>query len=299
MSAMTAFDRRSTAMEVLRGIRLEGRVVLVTGANAGIGFETARALSAHGARTYLGCRDASAGKSAADRIFGEHPGADVRVLSLDLGRFASIRQAVESFDEKRVDLVVCNAGVYGPYAETADGFERTVGVCHLGHFLLVSLLRERLRAAAPSRVVVVSSESHRHPKTLDFSRFPVPRARYRSHIAYGQAKLCNVLFACELSRRWGSDGVLANALHPGTLVKTSIGRNSGLAAAVLWLAQPFAKSLGQAAATSVFCATASTLENTGGHYFVDCQERKASAGGLDATVAARLWEVSERWTGLG
>jgi WW domain-containing oxidoreductase len=165
-------------------------------------------------------------------------------------------------------------------------------VCHFGHFLLFSLLLDRLRAAAPARVVVVASESHRYPRTLEFERFPLEAARYRGLVAYGQAKLCNVLFANELTRRHAAEGVLANSLHPGSLIGTSIFRSSVAAKLLGAAARPFTKSIAQGAATTVYCATAPELNGIGGRYFADCTEKRASSGARDEQAARRLWELT-------
>ena len=269
--------------------------MVVTGANSGIGFETARALAAAGARVILACRELSGAEDAASRIRAAHPGALAEGQKLDLASLRSVREFSERLDAASVDALICNAGVFGPYAETKDGFERTVGVCHIGHFQLALSLRERLRAAAPARVVMVSSNSHRMPAKLRFDRLPLARDKYRSVVAYGQAKLCNVLMANELTRRWGPEGITANSLHPGTLMLTSIGRSSLPARLLLTLALPFAKTLVQGAATSVYCATAPELEGVGGRYFIDCKAEPASEEAQSAEVAARLWELSEQW----
>jgi WW domain-containing oxidoreductase len=294
---MARFGRSTTADEVLAGLDLRGRVLLVTGATAGIGFETARALGAHGATVFLASRDAAGGHRVADAVRRAHPGADVRALALDLASLRTVRQAAADLPG-HLHGIVANAGVYGPYAETADGFERTVGVCHLGHFALVQALLDRLRAGAPARVVFVSSESHRYPRTLDFARFPSKKERYKPMIAYGQAKLCNVLTANELTRRHGRDGVFGNSLHPGTLVRTSIGRNSLLAQLVLSVAAPFTKNIAQAAATSVYCAVHPDLDGVGGKYFVDCIEKQASDGAMSREAQHQLWELSLEWAGM-
>jgi WW domain-containing oxidoreductase len=288
--------RGPTAMDIARGRDLSGRTMIVTGSNTGIGFETARALAATGARVILACRRDETGQAAAQRIQQGHPGADVAYRKLDLASLASVRAFVGALDERSIDVVVCNAGVYVPrYEETEDGFEKTVGVCHVGHFALVTGLIDRLRAAGASRVVMVSSESHRSPRTLDFDRFPLRPERYRPLVAYGQAKLCNVLFANELTRRHAADGIVASSLHPGTLMATDITRSSVAATLLMTLARPFSKSLAQGAATSVYCAIAPELEGIGGRYYRDCAEGRMSAGARDAQAAARLWQLTEGW----
>jgi WW domain-containing oxidoreductase len=288
------FGRSTTADEVVAGLDLSGRTAVVTGANSGIGYETARALAGAGARVILACRELSGAEDAAARIRAAHPEARAEARQLDLGSLSSVREFSARLAAS-VDALICNAGVYGPYAETEDGFERTVGVCHIGHFQLAVSLRDRLRAAAPARVVMVSSNSHRMPAKLRFDRLPLRRDNYRAVVAYGQAKLCNVLMANELTRRWGPEGITANSLHPGTLMLTSIGRRSFAARLLLTAALPFAKSLVQGAATSVYCATAPELEGAGGRYFIDCNPEPASEEARSPEVAARLWELSEGW----
>jgi WW domain-containing oxidoreductase len=293
------FGRRTTAEEVLRRLDLTGKVAAVTGANTGIGFETALGLASRGARTILACRDPQKALDAVARIRGRHPGAPAEAAALDLASLDSVRRFAAAFPAEKLDILVCNAGLYGGgYAQTAEGFERTVGVCHIGHFLLVMLLLPRLEAAGSARVVVVSSESHGYPRMLDFDRLPLRRENYSDLVAYGQAKLCNVLFARELDRRCAARGIRAFALHPGTLVPTQIGRSSLLGRIVIGLARPFTKNIAQGAATSVFCAAYPGLERFGGMYFVDCRPRPGSPQSQDPEAAARLWRLSVLWTGL-
>lgn len=293
------FGRRPEADEVVAGQDLSGRVAVVTGSNAGIGYEAARALAGAGARVYLACRNAQKGMAAAARIKVQHPDAYVEFLALDLASPTSVRAFAAGFPEQVVHILVCNAGLYAPkYTETEDGFERTVGVCHLGHFLLTHELLGCLKAGRPARVVVVSSGSHRFPRRLNFDRLPLNREHYNDLVAYGQAKLCNVLFANELTRRYQAEGVTANSLHPGGLIGTEISRSSLAAKFVFLLARPFAKTLSQGAATTVYCAVAPELEGVGGRYFENCREKNASAEAQDPAVAKRLWELTEGWLKL-
>lgn len=270
--------------------------MLVTGCNAGIGFETARALAAHGAHVFVACRTRNKADETIGRIRVAHPQAELSPVALDLSSFASIRQAVSSVDVDALHVLICNAGLYmADYQPTAEGLESTVGVCHYGHFLLTTLLIHKLRKAAPARVVMVSSESHRHPARLDLERFPLDARNFNSLIAYGQAKLANVLFANELTLRYKDVGIVANSLHPGSMIGTSIFRNS-LVAKLLGLAfRPFAKSIEQGAATTVYCATASELANAGGQYFRDCKPNAMSQGARDRELAKRLWERTEQF----
>ena len=298
MQWTSPFGPRTTADEVLEGIDLSGKVAVVTGANVGIGFETARSLAAHEAQVVLGCRDGARGIAAAKRIRKRHPNAQVEPRSLDLASLESVRRFAEKLPDPALDMLICNAGVYGGgYRETAEGFEWTVGVCHIGHFLLSLLLLDRLEAGEGGRVVMVSSSSHKSPRTLDFSRLPLKKDDYSDMTAYGQAKLCNALFAKELERRYGERGVTAYSLHPGNLVPTTIGRNSLLLRLLIRLVRPFAKSLSQGAATSVLCAAHPSLDDLGGEYFSNCRLDRASPEAEDPEVARRLWELTETWTG--
>jgi len=300
MSTMSAdkFGARTTCDDVTRGIDLCGKSILITGANSGIGFEAARALAAAGARTWLACRNVEAGAETRRHIVARHADAEVHVVGLDLASFASVRRASQELPSK-LDVVVCNAGLYANhYQTTEDGLESTVGVCHFGHFLLVNLLIERLAAAGTSRVVMVSSESHRHPSKLQFARFPLDRAGYRPLVSYGQAKLCNVLFANELTRRYQHRGIFSNSLHPGAFIGTSIFRSSRSAQLLATALSPFTKTIPQGAATTVYCATAPELARVGGRYYADCREGKASAGAKDVEAAARLWQLSAARVGL-
>jgi len=268
--------------------------MLVTGCNAGIGFETARALAAHGAHVFVGCRTREKANETIDRIRSAHPSAKVSPFAVDLASFRSIRQAVASLEVDALHVLICNAGLYvDAFKPTAEGLESTVGVCHYGHHLLTTLLIDKLRRAAPARVVMVASESHRHPARLDLARFPLEARNFKGLTAYGQAKLANVLFANELTRRYQGEGIVANSLHPGTMIGTSIFRNS-LPAKVLALAlRPFTKSIEQGAATTVYCATAPELTDTGGQYFRDCKPHSMSQGARDAEVAKQLWARTE------
>lgn len=284
----------ATADDVLAGRDLHGTNVLVTGCNTGIGFETARALAAHGARVVLACRDIAKAETTASAILAQHPQATLTPMALDLASFASIRSATSGLALDALHVLICNAGLFASrYAETADGIERTVGVCHFGHFLLTKLLLDRLRNAGPARVVMLSSESHRHPSQLLLSKFPLPARGFNPLVAYGQAKLCNVLFANELTRRYRHEGIFGNSLHPGALISTSIARDSLVSQVLFRAARPFTKSIAQGAATSVYCATAPELERVGGRYYKDCAEASMSAGAADVRVAEQLWELSE------
>jgi len=292
------FGARTTADEAVAGLDLSGQLVIVTGANSGIGFHTARALASAGARVILACRDVTSGEAAVARTRDEHPDAVAQVSILDLASRQSIREFADRIDSDSIDTVICNAGVYGGrYQEVDGGIERTVGVCHVGHFLLVRAMLPKLLARDGGRVIVVASRSHRRPSKLNFDRLPLTAAHYSRFVAYSQAKLCNVLFANELQRRYGDDGLTACSLHPGSAMATNIARSSGSAALVLKLISPFTKAVSAGAATSIVCATHPHPKEIAGRYFSDCRPKPASAEARDPAVAERLWNRTEEWLG--
>ncbi len=296
VNAKKPFDSRTRADDVVEGLDLSGRTFVVTGANTGIGDPTARALSSAGARVIFACRNRAAGEAAVARTRAAHPGADAEFGELDLGSFASIRRFADTVQGGRIDALVCNAGLaLMQYEETEDGFERTIGVCHVGHFLLARLLMPRLLASPSPRVVMVSSTSHRTPPQLDFDHLPLDRAHFKGMTAYGQAKLCNVLMAKALQQRYGARGLVACALHPGTLITTDIGRNSKFFGALIKLISAFTKNPNQGAATSVYATVHEPGSELAGHYLENCRVVACSDEANDLAVAQRLWTLSEQW----
>jgi len=293
MSEKSLGSRSSTA-EVLSGVDLTGKKIIVTGANTGIGFEAARAFAAAGAEVILACRNIEKAEEAVTRISKRHPDAQARGLALDLASVSSIRQFCSQMPFETIDVLVCNAGlVPTQYQETEEGLELCVGVCHFGHFVLCELLLDRILKSTDPRVVMVSSESHRSPAQLDFDRFPLSEDTFSSMKAYGQAKLCNVLFANELQRRYGAQGLHACSLHPGALITTDIGRYSGVLGLLVKLVSPFTKNPDQGAATTVYCAALATGDEIQGNYFSHCRKVSSSKEANNVEVARRLWALSE------
>jgi NAD(P)-dependent dehydrogenase (short-subunit alcohol dehydrogenase family) len=281
-----------------------GRSAVVTGANSGIGFETARALAAKGARVVLACRSEERGRDAERRLRAAVPDADARFEPLDLGSLASVRAFAEKLraSEPRLDLLVNNAGVMmPPYGKTADGFETQLGTNHLGHFALTGLLLGALRATPGSRIVTVSSLAHFWGR-IDFDDLQSERS-YNPTRAYGQSKLANLLFVRELARRLaaaGSDTVAA-AAHPGS-TRTELQRHSGLMNAVV---KVFSQTPPEGALPTLYAATAPGVR--GGDYFgpsgfAGCLgppgPARSSPRAKDAAAARRLWDVSEQLTGV-
>jgi NAD(P)-dependent dehydrogenase (short-subunit alcohol dehydrogenase family) len=206
-----------------------GRIAVITGANTGLGLETAKALAAHGAAVVLAVRNVDKGKDAAARITTDTPGADVTIQRLDLSSLDSVREAAADLgaSHDRIDLLINNAGVmYTPRSTTADGFELQFGTNHLGHFALTGLLLDRLLAVDGSRVVTVSSVGHRIRARINFDDLNAER-NYSRIAAYGQSKLANLMFTYELQRRLASTGstTIAVAAHPGGS-NTELVRNS-------------------------------------------------------------------------
>jgi len=294
MNQAKLFGSRTDADEVLKGIDLAGKNILVTGANTGIGYETARSLAAAGAEVILACRSEDKGQAAVDAILKRHSNARVTFQPLDLSSLASITAFSENLAWQTIDVIIANAGVVPvEYLQTEEGIEQCVGVCHFGHFALCKLLLSKLLKSASPRVVMVSSESHRSPKTLDFEKFPLTKNNFSFVTAYGQAKLCNTLFANELQRRFGDQGLSACSLHPGTLITTDIGRNSGILSVLMKLISPLTKTPNQGASTTVYCAAYLPGADIQGGYFSHCEKVRASREANNPEVAARLWAVSE------
>ncbi|MER6006024.1 oxidoreductase [Nonomuraea angiospora] len=289
-----------------------GRVAVVTGANSGIGYVTARELARRGAYVVLACRDPERGQAALTRMRGEVPGARVDLRRVDLGSLASIREFAAGWDRGRIDLLVNNAGVaMVPYALTVDGFESQFGVNHLGTFALTGLLLPHLLAAPDPRVVTVSSEGQRFAR-FDLANLNAERG-YRTAFAYVQSKRANLYFAMELQRRADAAGqrLRSMAVAPG-LTRTNVltgGANSGrgrlYAALARLLVRVAFRPTPEGAKTSLYAATAPDLP--GGSYIVPdgpLQLRGEPTGRTreravrDTATAARLWQLSERLTGV-
>ncbi len=279
---------------------MDGRTVLITGGNTGIGKETSVALAGLGARVVFTTRDAEQGEAARAEI-RERSGNDVvDVMELDLANLASVREFASRFADghDRLEVLVNNAGLMlGARRETVDGYEMTFQVNHLGPFLLTTLLRNELVAGDSARVVNVASVAHSSArKGLDFDDLQSSKGRYRPFGVYGKTKLANILFTRELARRWDDTGVTANSAHPG-FVASRFGRDgdSGFPMGLIFpLVKPFALTPEQGAETQVYLASAPELAGITGGYWVKSAPATPSAAALDDAAAARLWEVSEQ-----
>lgn len=280
---------------------MQGRTVLVTGANTGIGLETAAELAGKGARVVLTARDPAKGSAAVEEIRRRHSGAVVSAMNLDLSRLDDVRTFARTFtdEEKRLDVLVNNAGLMLDHRTTTpDGFETTFQVNHLGPFLLTNLLLELINASAPARIVNVASTAHRGSK-LNFDDLQSERS-YRAMQVYGRTKLCNILFTRELARRLEGTRVTANSLHPGT-VRTGFGIDGdtkGLLRLGIAIARPFFLSPAQGARTSVYLASSPEVEGKTGLYWSKCKPSRPTAAAQDDETAQRLWDVSAHLVGL-
>lgn len=251
----------------------------------------------------LACRSAAAGANAADRIRSIHRGSTVSVEVLDLASFSSIFAFAARLTTGRIDVLVLNAGITTTkFMVTAEEFEVTVGVCHIGHALLTRLLMGRLLASPSPRVVVVSSDSHLFAGRPDFAKLPTSPATFDAALlgqsSYCRAKLFNVLFAMSLHRYYGAR-LCACSLHPGSLIQTNIDRGSSVIAAVFRLARPFTKSVQQGAATSCVGALHEPAAEVSGKYLRGCAPARASSLAYDAGLADALWAQTDAWIAEG
>jgi len=320
---MTAvFGATSTTNEVLAGVNLSGKRVLVTGVSAGLGVETARALAAHGAQVVGAARDLAKAKRATQQVLADAAhGGSLELVELDLASLASVRACAQALlaQDKRFDLVIANAGVMAtPFGHTADGFETQFGTNHLGHFVLVNRIVPLLAPAA--RVVNLSSAGHRFAN-VDLEDPNFQRTPYAEFVAYGRSKTANILFTVEFDRRHRGDGVRAAAVHPGgirtelvrhmdpTVLQTMVDRiNADHAARG---EPPYSwKTIPQGAATSVWAGVVASAEAVGGRYCEDCHVSQVVEDknlndiregvrpyALDPKAAKALWALSEKMVG--
>lgn len=271
-------------------------LVIVTGANSGIGRATAQALAATGARVVLACRSIARGQAALEQITRATGSQRVELMQLDLSSFESVRSFAHSF-RARYDCLSClvnNAGVILRERQlSTDGYEMQFAVNHLGHFLLTRELLPLLEASAPSRVISVSSGAHKIGR-MDFDDMNLER-RYTIFGAYARSKLANILFTRELARRTAGSGVTANCLHPGG-VGTNMGvdRDTQAGSRIMRALSLVMATPEKGAETSIYLASAPELATVSGEYFVKKRPHKPASRALDDTCARRLWDWSER-----
>jgi NAD(P)-dependent dehydrogenase (short-subunit alcohol dehydrogenase family) len=276
---------------------LNGTVALVTGANCGIGRETAAALAGKGATTVLACRDANKAESAAAEIRASTGNEKVATVRVDLADLHSVLHCAEEVLDRfgTVDVLINNAGGYWDVRETtAQGFERHFGVNYLSHYLLTRRLLEALEGSAPNRIVSVSSFGHRAVKGMNWDDLQLEHGWSVSR-AYGQSKLAQILFTCEIARRFAGRGVIAHAAHPG-VVRSNFaedGDTHGFQRFTVRAFSVFGVSPAVGARTSIHLATSEEARRRNGGYWARSKPREPSKAARDDAAAARLWEVSE------
>lgn len=295
---MSTPGKKSTAEDALRGQSLKDKRVIVTGANSGLGEETARVLANAGADVVLAVRNVQSGEEVAKKLraSASATAAQLTVEKLDLTDLPSVRAFADAQKGKPLDLLINNAGIMAtPFGKTVQGFEQQMGVNHLGHFLLTRLLLPLLRPGA--RVVNLSSGLHIQGtadgvlRTLDDDKAYEQR-KYKPFKAYGDSKLANVLFARALAKRM-PPGTETFSLHPG-VINTNLSRSLGFQGVLFrFFGGPFLKSIPQGAATTVFAATAPELAGKSGEYLADCAVTKTSRFGRDEALAEKVWALSE------
>jgi NAD(P)-dependent dehydrogenase (short-subunit alcohol dehydrogenase family) len=313
-----SFGATSTTDEVLQGVNLSAKRVLVTGVSAGLGVETARVLAAHGAEVIAAARDISKAEVATEQVRTQAAkGGSLCLVRLDLASLDSVRRCADELTAagKPFDVIIANAGVMAcPKGTTADGFETQFGTNHLGHFVLVNRIASLLRPG--SRLVNLSSAGHRYAD-VDLEDPNFERTPYAEFTAYGRSKTANALFAVEFDRRHKAKGVRATAVHPGG-IRTELSRHMTPEALAKLIAEvnaaqpkgapPFSwKSIPQGAATSVWAAFVAAAEAIGGRYCEDCHVAEVVSepglrGGvrayaLDPQRAQALWKKSEEMVG--
>lgn len=277
---------------------MRGRTCVITGANSGIGREAARALLGLGDEVVMVCRNRDKAEEARADIVKTSGSDKVSIVLCDLASQAEIRRAAEEIGERfdRVEVLVNNAGLVNTERrETVDGHEATLAVNHLAPMLLTHLLKDKLVASSPSRVITVSSGMHWRGR-IDFDDLQSKRG-YSQFATYSNTKLMNILFARELARRMAGTGVVSNAMHPG-FVHTSFGPQKGFLRLAQPLARPFMISAKEGADTIVWLASAPETANVTGEYFVKRRVALSSPRSKDMDVARRLWEVSARLVGI-
>ncbi|MGS2614504.1 SDR family NAD(P)-dependent oxidoreductase [Micromonospora sp. LZ34] len=308
----TPFTARTNAAEILDGVDLAGRGMIVTGGASGIGVETVRALAGAGAEVTVATRNPASADAVVAEFAGPGPGS-VRAAALDLADLASVDAFVAAWDGPLHSLIA-NAGIMAiPTRQlTAEGWELQLATNYLGHFALARGLRGNLRAAGSARVVIVSSGAHLR-EAFDFDDPQFERQPYDPWSAYGRSKTADVLLATGIARRWAADGITANALNPG-YINTNLQRHMDddtlrafgvLDEAGNRVDLPYYKTPAQGAATSVLLAASPLLEGVTGRYFDDNQEAEVVVGGPEATggvaahamdpaAADRLWGYAEQ-----
>lgn len=279
---------------------MQDKIVLVTGANSGMGLATTVALAKQGAHVIMLCRSHQRGEQALVQAREQSGSENIELMLCDLGSLASIHAFAEAFHEKYdvLDVLVNNAGIFSKKRQTtADGFEAMMGVNHLGHFLLTNLLLDAILRASQGRIVNVSSGSHKSGR-IDFTD-PYLTKGFSMWRGYAQSKLANIWFTRELGRRLAGTSATANSLHPGA-VGTNIGvdRDTGFGKTIQAMLRPFFLTPAQGAETAIYLASSSEVRTVSGEYFYKRKVAPTSARANDDEQAHRFWAWSEQEVGL-
>lgn len=308
-----AFNGRTTSEEIVEGLDLRGKTIVVTGTSAGLGYEAARVLAGAGAEVVMVARDPAKNAKAASRIKAGQADAKLHPVTINLAEMASVRQGAAEIlaAHPKIHALINNAGVMGgPLTYTAEGLELHLAINHIGPFLLTNLLYPALKAAAPSRIVILSSAGHRMDG-LDLNDLNFKNRDYVYHLAYCQSKRANVLHAVALTKRLAGTGITANSVHPGA-IRTEVFRDlteNDIQQALGWSAASGSpeKTPSQGAATELWAAVSPESEGLSGLYFEDCGIARhipadwGAAGvldeALDPATAELLWEASETIVG--
>lgn len=272
---------------------LSGRTFLVTGANTGIGKETARELAGRGARVVIAGRSEDKVRAAIREISEDTGNTDLDFVSLDLGDLTSVRAAAATFlaSGEPLHVLINNAGLAGKRGLSTSGFELAFGTNHVGTFLLTELLRDHIVASGPGRIVNVASTAHYRAKGIDWDAVRKPSVTRTAFDEYGVSKLANVLHARELGRRLAGTGVTTYSLHPGAIA-SDVWRE--VPPGLRHVLKLFMKSTAQGARTSLYCATSPEVADHTGRYYDNCREKPPSKVVTDE-LAAELWTRSEQW----
>ena len=297
-------DASTTALQILHGRDLSGRVAVVTGANSGIGFETARALACHGCTVVMACRDKEKAEVAINKIKTERPQAKCEWLHLNLASMETVKTFVMKFSltHSSLDYLVLNAGVFmQAHSITKDGWETMMQVNYLAQFYLTNLLHKHLLSAPSPRVVTLTSESHRFsltnlsnlPNPLQFS--PIP-SQFTPVLQHNDSKLFCLLFSKSLHKKFNHLGLCSLAVHPGNLVPTNLYRHSFLHSLIATICRPFTKSPAQAAGSVIFslCGEEPWLSSSSHTYINNCFPSLPSEEGRSEKLCEMVWDITAR-----
>ena len=286
-----SFGKKSTAEEVLQRVDLTGKTVLLTGCNSGLGFETLRVLTQHNAHVLSTARSLIIAQEACAKVRGK-----TTPVACDLGDLSSVKQAIEAVRAtgRPLNCIIANAGIMMlPQLEVCQGVEKQFAVNYLGHFMLITGLLPAIPKHVDARIVIVSSEAHKHaPKAgVDLDNLSGSRG-YNSGAAYGQSNVARILFARALARRLKDAGITANSLHPGVIGSTGLSRHAH--PFLQWGINLFSKTIAQGAATQCYLAANPEAAGVTGEYFADCKIAKTSKAAQDDVLGERLWTLSEK-----